>query len=367
MAGITLDAAKCVRALSKFSSCTRCDAICPTGAIKVGEGLPSVNLSECVGCGGCVGVCPSEAVKLDDFNSTDFFFAFMDEGENLLSCRKNVPCISVLNVEHVIAAATLKGGLVFDMGHCEGCEIAHTCKPQIDALAEEANYLLGAMEQQGEVHLENVAYSGEETRDETQRRDFFRAFNLKEVAKSRQEFERKVETSTDERLEHSVGALEAARIRKKELGDKRKILFTALRRAEKPSVYHVIEADEVSFTSQKLLDPELCTACQICYRICPTGALSSDVKNSKIDFDPFLCIKCQLCHDVCESDAITLSPSYNMKEFFEPVAQNLVRFKIRNCNECGVPYAVIGNSPLCHRCKIEEEEARELWGINEDY
>jgi energy-converting hydrogenase A subunit P len=367
MAGITLDAARCVRAVSKFSNCDRCDAICPTGAIRVGEGLPSVNLSECVGCGGCVGVCPSEAVTLDGFNSTDFFFHFVDDAEALLSCRKNVPCISVLNVEHVIAMAALKEEIVFDMGHCGTCPIAERCRPQIEALAEEANYLLEAMEHSGRVHLEEVAYAGEESRDETQRRDFFRAINLKNAFKAEQDFNRAVETGTDERFEHHVGALDAAKIRQKELGDKRKILFTALKRVEKPSVFHVIDATEVSFTSQKLLDPELCTACQMCYRICPTGALSSNIKNAKIDFDPFLCIKCQLCHDVCEPDAITISPSYNMKEFFEPEVQNLVTFKMRNCNECGTPYAVLGDSPLCHRCRIEEEEARELWGIDEKY
>ncbi|MDX1295641.1 MAG: 4Fe-4S binding protein [Sulfurimonadaceae bacterium] len=367
MAGITLDAATCVRAVSKFSTCNRCDAICPTEAIKVGEGLPSVNLGDCVGCGGCVGVCPSEAVKLDDFNSTEFFFSFMDEKENLVSCRKNVPCISVLNVEHVIAMATLKNGIVFDMGHCEGCDIAHKCRPQIEELAEETNYILGAMEHEAEVALENVEFEPKEEKEEGERRSFFRAFNLKNALKSKKDFERKVETSTDERLEHEVQNTHVARIRNKELGDKRKILFTALKRVEKPSVYHVIDANEVSFTSQKLLDEESCTACQMCYRICPTGALSSNAKNSKIDFDPFLCIKCQLCHDVCEPDSITLSPSYNMKEFFEPTVQNLVTFKVRNCNECGTPYAVIGGSPLCHRCRIEEEEARELWGIEEDY
>ncbi len=166
MAGITLDAAKCVRAVSKFSSCNRCDVICPTEAIKVGEGLPSVNLGECVGCGGCVGVCPSEAVKLDDFNSTEFFFNFMDGEENLVSCRKNVPCISVLNVEHVIAMASLKNGIVFDMGHCEGCDISHKCRPQIEAVAEEANYILGAMEHEAEVALEAVAYEPEEVKEE---------------------------------------------------------------------------------------------------------------------------------------------------------------------------------------------------------
>lgn len=367
MAGITLDAAKCVRALSKFSSCSSCDAVCPTGAIRVEEGLPSINLAECIGCGGCVGICPSEALKLDGFNSTDFFFHFIEEQEHLLSCRKNVPCISVLNVEHVIALATLKKEVVFDMGHCGSCEIAHTCRPQIESIAEEANYILEAMELEAAVLLKEIAYEGEAEHDEAQRRDFFRALNLKNALKAEKEFNREVETSTDERLEHEVENRHVARIREKKLGDKRKILFTALKRAEQPSVYHVIDANEISFTSQKLLNPDTCTACQMCYRICPTGALSSNMKNSKIDFDPFLCIKCHLCHDVCEPDAITLSPSYNMKEFFEPEVQNLVTFKMRNCNECGVAYAVLDNSPLCHRCRIEEQEARELWGIDDKY
>ncbi len=368
MAGITLDAAKCVRALSKFSACNRCDAVCPTGAIKVDGALPSINLAQCVGCGGCTGVCPSEALQLDGFSATECFFTFMEEEGNLLSCRKNVPCIAALNIEHVVAMAALKQGVVFDMGHCEGCEVAHTCRPQIEAMAEEANYLLGAMEQQAEIALEAVGYLPPEAEGEApERRDFFKAFTLKNAVASKQAFDREVESSIDEWLTHGIDTDHVARIRRKQLGDKRKILFTALKRLQRPSVYHVIEADAVSFTSQKLLDPERCTACQMCYRICPTGALSSDAKNAKIDFDPFLCIKCQLCHDVCEPDAITLSPSFNVREFFEPQEQNLVTFRIRNCNECGVPYAVINDSPLCHRCRIEEEEARELWGIDEKY
>jgi len=119
----------------------------------------------------------------------------------------------------------------------------------------------------------------------------------------------------------------------------------------------------LTFTSQKLLDEESCTACQMCYRVCPTGALTSDIKNSKIDFDPFLCIKCNICHDVCEPKAITLSSSYNVKEFFEPVVQNLISFKVRRCDECNIIFSTNSNEKMCYRCKAEDEEARELWGI----
>jgi ferredoxin len=87
------------------------------------------------------------------------------------------------------------------------------------------------------------------------------------------------------------------------------------------------------------------------------------MKNSKIDFDPFLCIRCHLCHDVCEPHAITLSSSFNMKEFFEPKVQNLIAFDVRHCNECGLMFTSLQGEKICRRCMIEEEEAKELWGI----
>ncbi len=366
MAGVTLDAAKCVRAVSKFSACTHCSAICPTGAIVIApEALPAINFSQCVGCGGCSGICPSEALRLDDFDPTEFFFAFTAQQDDLLSCRKNVPCLSVLNVEHIIALASMKGTLRFDMGHCEGCEIAHTCKPQIEKSVDEALYVLEATENPATVTMEMTAYEAQESADEEtpDRRDFFRSFNLKNAVASKNRFEREVEIATDELVEHMPDSEQIARIRQKQIPDKRKLLFTALKRVQKPSVYHVVDAGELSFTSQKLVDEAACTACQMCYRICPTGALSSDGRNSKIDFDPFLCIKCHICHDVCEPDAITLSPSYNMKELFEPSVKNLVTFTVKNCNECAAPFVSLKGEKLCYRCQCEEDEARELWGI----
>ena len=114
------------------------------------------------------------------------------------------------------------------------------------------------------------------------------------------------------------------------------------------------------------MDKDACTACQMCYRVCPTGALTSDIKNSKIDFDPFMCVKCNICHDVCEPNALTKSASYNIKEFFEPSVQSLIAFNVRRCNECNVVFSTNTKDKLCYRCKCEEEEAHELWGLHDD-
>ncbi len=357
-----LSAGSCVRSLSVESECNKCEVVCPTDAIVVGDNpLPAINFSSCVECGACHGICPSEALGLDTFNSTDFFFDFVESKENLISCRKNVPCISALSVEHIISMAVLKKTIVFDMGYCAECEIASTCHKQILENYEEATYLLQAMENDAEIKLEDVCFEAQEK--ETDRRGFLSALNLKSVGQVKNSFEQEVVKAGDELIEHTLQKADIALLKRKVIPEKRKIFFTAIKRVEKPSQFHIIDATEVTFTSQKVMDKEACTACQMCYRVCPTGALTSDIKNSKIDFDPFLCIKCSICHDVCEPDAITLSSSYNVKEFFEPTVQNLISFKVRRCDECNVIFSTNANDRLCYRCKAEDEEARELWGI----
>jgi len=159
MSLIHLKASSCVRSLSVESQCDKCEVVCPTDAIVIGDNpLPSINFSLCVGCGACGGVCPTEAFSLDDFSVTDFFFNFLEDEDNLISCRKNVPCISALSVEHIISLAILKKEMVFDMAYCNGCVIASTCHKQILANHEEATYLLEAMESDAVIRLENISF-----------------------------------------------------------------------------------------------------------------------------------------------------------------------------------------------------------------
>jgi len=340
---IKLEASRCVRSLTKESGCNKCEVICPVDAIVIGSNpLPSINLSTCMACGACDGVCPNEALPLDNFSPSEFFFDFIEEQNGgFISCKKNVPCIASLSVEYLISIAVLKKRIILDMGHCKNCEIAHTCYPQILKNYEEAEYLLEAMQSDAEIKLQNVAYEPV---------DSSRSIKQTRVTKTSREFENEVKKATDELVKHISQKEDVALLKQKQIPQKRKIFFTAIKRVKKPSVYHVVDALEVSFTSAKLMDEQTCTACQMCYRLCPTGALSSDIKNSKIDFDPFLCIKCNTCHDVCEPNAITLSPSYNIKEFFKPTLQNLISFDVRRCDECGMIFSTNSDTNLCNRC-----------------
>lgn len=363
MSLLQLSPAQCVRALSVNSLCSHCSDSCPTGAISLSGRLPSINQSLCVGCAGCVSVCPSEALSLDDFNATEFFFSFASEEGNLVSCQKNVPCIAALSSEHMISLAVLKKGLILDTGHCSGCEIGEKILLSVQERAAHANYLLEAIDSADSIVCKEISYVSDESTEIKDRRDFFKTFHMKEIGKVRGNFEKEIQSTTDEFIEAMIDSSHTKELRTKKITDRRKLFFTALKRLEKPSVYHVVEGDKIGFTSQKIMDEAKCTACEMCYRICPTAALTSDIRNSKIDFDPFLCIKCHLCHDVCESDAITLSTSYNLKEWFEPKVQNLVTFSVRRCDECDALFSSVAGERICRRCRLEDEEARELWGI----
>jgi len=357
------DPAYCVRATSKFSECTKCvDAT--NGIVQIEEQLPAFAKATGVEAAACVGACPTEAFFMSDFSVTEFFFTFLDSKVRLISRKLNIPCLSLLSVEHLISLALgSEAPITLDLYDYErGSHLFNV----IAARIEEANFVLSSFsDRQLQVNVENegLDYSktvsgSQEVNDEevaSDRRNFLRnTASIKGVVKHQKEFEEAVEADELHRFE--IDASMTQKIKDKHLPDRRKILFTMLKHTDRPEHYEVLAQEDVSFVSQKFVD-ESCTNCQICYRICPTGALSSNGKFSLIHFDAMLCVKCHLCHDVCEPDAIGLQPGFETKELFEPTQRTLATFSIKRCNECGNPFTYLGGEQTCPRCLIEEEEA----------
>lgn len=357
---LQLDIASCVRATSKFSECTKCIEACPE-SIQLVDNLPSFANNTGVEAASCVGVCPTEAFSLSDFSSTEFFFSFLESKVRLISPKINVPCLSVLSVEHLISLALAsEETITLDLSSYDSQSILFE---QIEARIEEANFVLSSFSDKylDTNHTAEATKKEETEKEETgnedevaSRRSFLGNASLKGVVKHKMTFDEAVEA--DELKTFALDVNIIAKIREKKLPDKRKILFTTLKHAGVPDAFEILPEEEVSFTSQKFVD-ESCTNCQICYRICPTGALSSDGKFSLIHFDAMLCVKCRLCHDVCEPDAIQLQSGFEIKEFFEPTQRTLATFNIKRCNECGNNFTYTGGEQACPRCMVEEEEA----------
>jgi len=355
---LQLEIASCVRATSKFSDCTKCIDACPE-SIQLVDNLPSFANNTGVEAAACVGVCPTEAFSLSDFSTTEFFFSFLESKVRLISPKLNVPCLSVLSVEHLISLALAsEETITLDLSSYDEESILYE---HIEAHIEEANFVLSSfsskkLETNADVVTEadkNAVKTNKED-EVSDRRSFLGNVSLKGVIKHKMSFDEAVEA--DELKTFALDPAIIAKIRAKNLPDKRKILFTTLKHAGVPENFEVLAEEDITFTSQKFVD-DSCTNCQICYRICPTGALSSDGKFSLIHFDAMLCVKCRLCHDVCEPDAIQLQPGFEIKEFFEPTQRTLATFDIKRCNECGNNFTYTGGEQTCPRCMIEEEEA----------
>ncbi len=144
----------CVRATSKFSECTKCVDVCPE-SIQLLENLPSFANKTGVEAAACIGVRPTEAFSLSEFSTTEFFFNFLDSKIRLVSPKLNVPCISVLSVEHLISLALASDEIItLDMSSYDVESILYE---QIEARIEEANFVLSSFsDKQLETNMEKV-------------------------------------------------------------------------------------------------------------------------------------------------------------------------------------------------------------------
>jgi len=365
MSLLTLDISKCVHTSNKFAICNKCVEVCPVETIKLENSTISFTPSECVGCGGCDAACPTSAYTLDDFKPINYVFKFLEDQNNVLTCNdENFPCIASLSVEEMLSMALIsEDEISLDIGPCADCEIAKTNLAIINSRAEEVNFLLEAMLQDKKLAVAELNYEAKNEIDPLNRRKLLSKEGVKTALSIKQQLQNEVESSDENVKTHTVTVQDIMKIKEKNIPDRRSLLMMAMKRASVPEVFHTIDIEDISFISQKDLDETTCTNCQMCYRICPTGALSSDARGSMINFNPLACVQCHSCHDVCEPDSLTLRNTFSLSSFFEPKIETLVRFDIKRCDECGNFFSYRGGEVVCDRCRIEEEEAKELWGI----
>lgn len=361
MGRLFFDPTRCVRSSSKVSECSGCADVCPTDAIVLPERMPVYVTAQCVECGGCVGACPTEAFRLAGFGEEAALEGLAASGD-VLSCKRNLPCGAALHPELLAALVLERGGdVTIDTGHCAGCSIASTLFPAIGKNAASANEFLEKAGYSRRVRTEELALEPEEK--EVSRRGFLSNFGKEGLKKAGQvagEIEAKID---DDAHEADFGGFRPRKAGEKIIPGYR-MLFLNTVKGHLPATPPSGQADGslLDFISDKRIT-DACTNCALCYNLCPTGALSSADERRQILFGKLLCVNCGLCHDVCpEEGALEKKEAIPLEGLFEGKREELARFKIRSCMECGTPFTYDGQN-FCLRCRTLEEDAKELNGM----
>ena len=374
-AGLMLLPHRCLTLGSRYSRCDACVHACPAGVLDVGAAGFAV-APGCLACGRCQAACPTEALRVAAFPDE---FAVMQGRyrEVTVDCARvpsgergqgtlAVPCLGGLGVGAILDACAQADPLpvtLLDRGWCAGCPAGGgSAHPAAEWLEQTVDYLREAGVPPAQLprlqsrplaaNLAHRAGTDAAAGPAVSRRGFFRSLSAQAIS---------VAASRDATSPGPVVA-EAAPPPLPSAGRQR--VLAALGR---------LAARHGGQLSQALLHrldvgPD-CAGHRVCAAVCPTGALRGyrDPASaaSGIAFDNALCIGCGRCAQACPEQALTLLHGAGTSASGR---QALIRFETCTCEVCGDEFAArpSDSNGLCDRCAKSRRLARagfhELFG-----
>jgi ferredoxin len=361
---VVLHTESCLHSVDKYSTCQVCDSICPADAIQPGK-PPRLDSENCQGCLACLPVCPVSAFQADDAIPNLLNCAARLETESLeLLCDHNPMsdkglkedgaairlkgCLAAIGIGGYLAlfALGLKELIVRDDA-CSECPWGKL-KTQIEAQIASAQILLsvwghekalrgsGSLEKQA--LLERSVW--EASNPPLSRRDLFRlASRQGQLAAARV-------LSAD----HPTTGKHASRQRLR-------MLAAIAHFPQPPENGSSLSLKGLGFAV--LTVSEECTACGVCARVCPTGALqftSQEDLHFQLGFDPKICIGCGACMVVCKPQAIDMQATPTFEQVFgsqEPVT--LTSGDLAHCEHCKTTFTTRSGSRLCPLCEFRQK------------
>ena len=345
---------RCLHSADKFAACTACYDVCPADAIQPGE-PPAFVGESCQACRACLPVCPTGAFTADD------------EVQALLHCagrsgRKTCEVVCGLNpfVEVGVAGATavrVRGCLaglggaaylglvsqgiekaVVRLDACADCPWSQL-QSQIEAQVEQAQSLLALWGWAAAVHCFDEAADGWGKRPfwnaaspPVSRRDLFRS----------QAAEKKPETDTSSAPNQFF----------------ERVRFLRVLKHLPPPTENLDTSLLAGWGFALLAVNDDCTACGVCARACPTGALQMETAESsyQLIFSPQICLACDICSHVCAPNAITLTHDPTFGQVFAGEVDQVVQQGcLTSCSKCRAPFAARADIDLCPVCEFRRQ------------
>lgn len=363
---------RCVNRRHAGAQCSNCADACPAQAIALRGQEPQLDESACVRCGLCLHVCP-----------TDVYTPALDFEKRLLQTVANLPLepIALVCAAHPVPAFTTAkvtavvqhrrclaalapadllelsaGGrrpLWLDDSPCPECVIGRAQAALLRS-ADTARALLHAAGRPPAILLHSERPPAADVHAVRVPR-----FDGAQPAISRRSFLARFRPSQAEveevaHVEHWLqrGAPVSTRLPQQVPEGHRKLL-AALARLESTQAGTFATAQTPFAAVQVATD--LCSACGLCARFCPTGALHFTAQDGTfhLAFQPAACVDCGVCAAACPEHAITLGDSMGLSAILADDIIPLASGQLVRCSLCGAPTAQTSGEPMacCHVCR----------------
>jgi len=323
-----VDGERCVHAMMEQASCRACVEGCPRQAWVIDDEMLGIDPGLCDGCGLCAPVCPQGAIEqlfspeVIKASSGAVAFAQCEKGRVAEVDTGRMPCLHLIGVQDLLWL-TNDGirHLVTLSGDCVRCDRGGG--ETLGQRVEQINRLLS------ERGTATIAY-----------RELGPAAWVKAVQRVTQLADKK---ALDRRA-FFRGALEKPAERLDQVLDEIPEQFTA------PGMLLPRSAPTDSLPFVPVIDPQSCSGCDACVRICPQDAILLEESEGAAEYriEAERCSGCGVCSDVCEQRAVRVAQ-------WGRVEVETVRLHTESCSACGVrfhtPALAHGGERLCSICR----------------
>jgi Fe-S-cluster-containing hydrogenase component 2 len=353
---VTFDPGRCLRVLDTGSACVACSDLCPTRAIQVEEQV-SFTEDKCTACLACLPACPTGAFSADDAVPALLTCAArLESGSVEVICKQHPDpgkgpaedqiavqvrgCLAGLGVGAYLSLAALgMSQISIRIDSCNGCPWADLLD-LINVQIELARQILAArgletrllVVEAGKTKVERPVWDADNP--PLSRRDLFRfASRQGQVALAR--------TMAKDQAPHGQNP-----------SRDRQRMHTALAHFPQESLVEGAPLLESGFADIHVKDS--CSACGVCGRACPTGALELEKEENqyRLKFFAWKCVGCDLCLHICAQHSLEVNHQPSFEQVFGQPEIILSSGELVQCQRCNAWFAAGSDQKYCPTCEF---------------